>query len=410
MYESQIVFLLALIGLSGVFSGVETALMSVSMIKVKSLLKQKKRGSEALHRIKHEPHKLIITVLIGNNLVNIGAASLATVLFTNIFGSSGAGIATGVMTFFILVFGEIIPKTFCAQNAETISLIAARPVELLIKILWPLVKLFEALTKVVSRIMGSKDSNKLSIEEVKTVVSMGEKEGLIEKEAAEIMHNVLEFRDTKVNEIMTPKPQIDMVDGEKTIKDVINFVIKSPYSRFPVYQNNKNNIIGILDVDDILIYIKSKRLGAKIKRIAKETFFVPESKEINDLLYEFEGKKIPMAIVVNEYGDVTGLVTMEDILEEIVGDIFDKSKKSSKYVKKLSKNIIRINASIPIDEINKLLKLNIQPKNFSTLAGYIESKLRRIPKKGESIKFKHFKLEIDEVSEKGIKSVRIIKN
>jgi Mg2+/Co2+ transporter CorB len=329
MIEMQIGILVVLIVLSAFFSGVETALMSLTGIKVNSLLKQKKRGSEALHRLKQNPHKLIITILIGNNLVNIGAASLATVVFTDLFGSKGVGIATGIMTFLILVFGEITPKTFATQNAERVSLKVARLIELLYYIISPFVKIFELISKLMARLLGTKKEGELSEEELRIIVTMGKKEGILSKEAAEMMHNVLEFKGMKVTEIMTPKADMEMIDGRKKLQDVIDFVVKTPFSRYPVFEERNDNIVGILDVDDVLKYAKDNKLSIKVKKIMRPVYFVPESKRISALLTEFEGKHVPIAVVVNEYGNVSGLVTVEDILEEIVGDIFDKSKRRS---------------------------------------------------------------------------------
>ncbi len=407
--QIQIIILVVLIFLSALFSGIETALMSINNIKVKSLLKQEKKGSKALYRIKQNPHRLIITILIGNNLVNIGAASFATVFFTNLFGSSGIGIATGVMTFLILVFGEITPKTFATQNAERVSLIVARPVELLSMILSPIVKVFEVISKFMSKLLGSKKESELSEEELKTIVTMGAEEGILNKEAAEMMHNVLEFKGTRVVEVMTPDVDVKMVDGKKQLKDVVDFVVKTPYSRYPVYLESKDKIIGILDVDDVLKYMKNKKLNVKVKNIVREVFFVPQSKEVDDLLSEFESKKIPMAIVVDEYGDVSGLVTIEDVLEEIVGDIFDKSQRQSVLIKKVSGKLIRVDAKISVEELNKVLHLGLKTEHFDTLAGFIEHKLQKIPKKGEKIKLQNITIEIDKVTKQGIKSVRINK-
>jgi len=410
MPVTQIIILVILIIFSALFSGIETALMSLNMIKVNALVKQNKRGSKTLHRIKQSPHKLIITILIGNNLVNIGAASFATVVFTNLFGSSGIGIATGVMTFLILVFGEITPKTFATQNAERVSLVVARPVELLSILLSPLVKIFEYISRFMSKLLGSKGEEKLSEEELKTIVTMGAKEGILNREAAEMMHNVLEFKGTKVTDVMTPDVNIEMIDGKKKLKEVIDFIVKSPYSRYPVYSESKDKIIGILDVDDVLKYVKSGKLDIEVKSIIRPPFFVPESKEIDDLLTEFEGKKIPLAIVVNEYGDVSGLVTVEDILEEIVGNIFDKSKRENVYIKKINDKLIRIDARASVEEINEVLQLGLKEGRFDTMAGFIEHKLQRIPKKGEKIKLKNIIIEVDEVTKQGIKSVKIIKS
>ncbi len=407
--EMQFAILVILIMLSAFFSGIETALMTVSPIKVRSLLKQKKRGSEALDKLKKNPHRLLITILVGNNLVNIGSASLATVIFTDIFGSSGVGIATGVMTFLILVFGEISPKTYCAQNAVSISLKVARPIDVLATILSPVVKFFELISRGVSRILGTKEEKKLSEDELRTILTMGKEEGLLSKEAAEMMNNIMEFEGTKVTDIMTSKMNVEIVDGSKTIKDVMDFVVKSPFSRFPVWHRNRNKIIGILDVDDVLKYAKTGKLGKRVSTIVRKVFFVPESKEIDDLLMDFEGKDMPMAIVVDEYGHISGLVTVEDILEEIVGEIFDKSRRVSVHIKKVTDKMARVDGKASVQEINRVLHLGLDEKKFNTIAGFVEGKLQRIPKKGEKLQLKNATIEVTSVSPQGIKSVKVVR-
>lgn len=406
---NEFLILLVLILLSGFFSGVETALMSLNSAKVKALLKQEKKGAEVLFRIKENPRRLIITILIGNNLANIGGASYATYVFTNLFGSSGVGIATGVMTFLILVFGEITPKTFATQNAERISLFVARPIELLGKILFPFVKIFEYISRITAKMLGTKEEKQISEEELGTLVTMGKKEGVLTKEMAEMMHNVLRFKGKKVTEIMTPKVNMSVVDGNNALKSVVDFVVKEPYSRFPIFKDNEDKIIGILDVDDVLKYVKNQKLDVKVGELARKVLFVPEYKEIDDLLTEFEGEDLPIAIVVDEYGEVSGLVTIEDILEEIVGDIFDKSQRESVYVDRVNRKITIVDASIPFHEANRTLKLELPHGNFNTLAGFIQHKLERMPKKGEVIKLKKVTIIIEKVTRQQIKSVKIIK-
>tara|TARA_Y100000310_G_scaffold344307_1_gene456324 strand:- start:5271 stop:6503 length:1233 start_codon:yes stop_codon:yes gene_type:complete len=409
MLGTQIAILVGLIILSAFFSGIETALMSVNMIKVNSLVKQKKRGSQTLHRLKQNPHKLIITILIGNNLVNIGAASFATVVFTNLFGSSGVGIATGVMTFLILVFGEITPKTFASQNSVKISLLVARPIELLSIILTPFVWFFGLISKAISKLLGSKGEAQLSEEELETIVTMGRKEGILSHEAADMMHNVIKFEGTKVTEVMTSKDQIEMVDAKDKLRDIIDYVVKTPYSKYPIYSVNKDDIVGVLDVDDVLKYVKNKRLDTKVRYLAKKVTFVPRSKEIDDLLTELEGKNIPLAIVVDEYSKVIGLVTVEDILEEIVGDIFDKSQRKSIHIKQVSDNLIRADAKASVEEINDIMHLGLKGEHFETIAGFIEHKMQKIPKKGEQLKLKNVTIEVTKADKQGIKSVKVIK-
>ncbi|MBU0958469.1 MAG: hemolysin family protein [Nanoarchaeota archaeon] len=409
MPTTQIIVLIVLIILSAFFSGAETALMSINKLKLNALVKQKKKGAETLFRIKQDTHRLIITILIGNNLVNIGAASLATIVFTNMFGSAGIGIATGVMTFFILIFGEITPKTFASQNAVRISLAVARPVEILSYILYPFVWFFGLIARLISKIVIPRGEEKISEEELRTLVTMGRAEGILEKETAEIMHNVLEFRDTKVVEVMTPENEMETVDGSKKLKDVIDFVAKSPYSRHPVYLEDRDKIIGILDVDDVLKYAKDQKLNVKVKSIIRKPYFVPESKEIDDLLTEFESRKIPMAIVVDEYGDVEGLVTMDDILEEIVGDIFDKSKRDTKYIKKTKGEWLKVDARATLEDLNRSLKLGLKSEHYNTIGGYVEHKLQRIPRKGEKVNLKNITIEVEKVTDQKIKSLKILK-
>ena len=408
MIETQIIILIVLLIFSGIFSGIETALMSISKIKVKSLLKQKKKGAETLYRIKQNPHKLIITLLIGNNVVNISSASLATVIFTDIFGSNGIGIATGIMTFLILIFGEIVPKTIATQNAEKISLLIAKPVEILSMMIYPLVKFFEIISRFIISFFGIKKEKLLSEEELKTIVTIGLEEGILNREAAKI-HNVLKFKKTRVEEIMTLKLDIQMINGQKKLKDIMDLIVKTRFSKYPVYSKNKENIIGILDVEDVLENIKNKKLNILVKTLIKKPFFVPEFKKADSLLVDLEKKEIPLAIVVDEYGSILGLVTMEDVLEEIVGDIFDKSRRDSIYIKKINNKLIQVNSRASIEQINKILHLGIKEEHFNTLAGFIEHKLQRIPIKGEKIHLKEVTILIDKVTNKKINSVRIIK-
>lgn len=409
MLEVLVISLIILIILSAFFSGSETALMSINIAKVRSLVKQKKKGSASLFRLKQNPHKLLIIILLGNNLVNIGAASIATVVFTELFGSSGVGIATGIMTFLILVFGEITPKTFAAQNAERLSLLIARPIEILGFILSPFVKFFELISKLMSKILGSKEEKQLSEEELKTIVTMGREEGILNREAAEMMHNILEFEGTKVEEVMTPKTEVAFINSNAKLSNIIDYVTKTPFSRYPVYEKTEDKIIGILDVDDVLKYIKKKKLDVKVKSIVRDVSFVPETKEIDDLLIEFQRKEVPMAIVVDEYGDVVGLVTMEDILEEIVGDIFDKSLRREVYIKPVDEKVIRADAKITVEQIEKTFGIGLKEKHFNTIAGFIEHKLGRIPEKGEKIDLGKVRIIIEKATKQKIEKVKIIK-
>lgn len=407
---NQIIILIVLIIFSALFSGIETALMAISKVKVNSLVEQKKKGALALKRVKEKTSKMIITILIGNNVVNIAAAAFATVVFMELFGSKGVGIATGVMTFMILVFGEITPKTFAAQNAEKVSLFIAGPLEILMNILNPIVWFFERITGFVTKLSGVKNEKEVSEEELKSFLVMGRKEGVLEKDEAEMMHNILDFKDTKVVEVMTHEDEIEMIDGDKYIKDVLEFIVKSPFSKYPVYLKERDNVIGVIDVDEILRALYEKKISKKIKFLVKEILFVPESKDVDDLLGELDKRNEKVALVVNEYEDVIGLVSVEDILEEIVGDVFDKSRRRSSYLTKIGDNVFRTKAKIPLEELNKILGVKLESKTSNTLGGFIQDRLEKIPKKGEKIKFRKLIFEVEKVTNKGIELVKIRKS
>jgi CBS domain containing-hemolysin-like protein len=409
MLELQMGILVLLIILSAFFSSVETALMSVSSIKARSLVRQKKKGAETLQRIKSNPERLLITILVGNNIVNISAAALATSITTAMFGDLGVGIATGVMTMLILVFGEITPKSYAAQNAVSMSLRVARPIEIMSKILFPIVRAFEALTNVMMRLFGSKKGERLTEDELKTIVTMGAEQGVIRKKVAGMMESLIEFEKTKVNEIMTPRSDAMIIDGTRSVGEVLDFVVKTPYSRYPVYQKEEGNIIGIADVDEILAAVKSGRLKKKMVTVSKKPIFIPENKDVMSLLSEFEGKEASMAIVVDEYGHFMGLVTMDDVLEEIVGDIFDKSKKPHVYIKSIGSGEFLVDGRTPISVLEEYVDLSIEDRGFDTVAGLILKHAGRIPAKGEALKIRNVRFTIEDASPRTVKKVRIKK-
>lgn len=410
MIQILFIALLILLALSAFFSSVETALMSVSNIKVKSLVKQKKRGSEALSRIKKNPEKLLITILVGNNLVNISAAALSTVIFTELFGSIGVGIATGIMTFMILVFGEITPKAYASQNAESMSLRIARPIEILSKILRPITWLLEKITSAMMRLFGSERKENLTEEELKTMVTMGAEQGLIKKQVAEMMESLIRFEKTQADEIMTPKSDMELIDGNMTIEKALDFFVKTPFSRYPVYDKSPERIVGIADVDKVLEMIKERKLRKKVIDISKKPHFIPETKDLSSLITDFEKWEYPIAIVVDEYGHIMGLVTLDDVLEEIVGDIFDKSKRPNSYVKVVSRNELIVDGRTKIEVLDDYVDLKINDKDFDTVSGLVLKKMGKIPKAGQTVRFKRFRIKIEDATEKNIRRVRIIKD
>lgn len=397
------ILLVVLLIMSGWFSGIETALMSITPTKVKALVKQGRGGAKTLESIKQNQHHLIITILIGNNLVNIGAASLATVIFTKVFGASGVGIATGIMTFLVLVFGEITPKTIASNKAEAIGLFVAKPVSILMTILFPVVKIFELLTSAMTKIVGGRDGVLLSDEELRATVDMGTKEGLISSESAEIVGNVLDFESKTVEDVMTTEGEVVMFEDTQKVKEILPDIVSARHSRFPIYEKgDRNEIIGILDIDDVLEQIRKGKMATKVKTIKRPVQFVTEYKEVDEMLTEFHTKQEEMAVVVDEYGDVLGVVTEDDIMDEIVGDVFTKTPKAAKGDSAV------VDGKESFSNINKQFNITKdEESSYRTVSGFIQNHLRRIPKKDEVIKLKTVNIQVISATAKEIRKVRI---
>ncbi len=409
--DAEIIILIILIILSGTFSGIETAIFSLSDIKVRNLVKQGKKGAKRLKELKENPHRLLITILVGNNVVNVGASALATVIVSNALGPTAVGIslgiATGIMTFILLVFGEITPKAFAHQNAEKISLMVAKPIVILTRILSPVIWFLEKITGFIIKIMGGvPEKGLITVDELRTTISVGAEEGIIKKDEEEMIHKVFDFGSTSVEEIMIPRTDMFCLEADTKIKDVLKVMPGNRYTRIPVYKERRDNIIGILYVKDLINYI-GKKGDNPIEEIIRPVYFVPETKNLSLLLKDFRKKRIHIAIAVDESGGVEGLVTLEDILEEIVGEIYDETDAKETHIKPATNESFEIEGKTEIDEVNRILKLDIREEHFNTIAGYIIHKLGRIPEKGEKIKLGRMKIAILGADDKKISKLRI---
>jgi CBS domain containing-hemolysin-like protein len=314
---SYIIILIILIICSAFFSGSETILISLYRTGGKHLKDQK------LRRLLTDPDRLLSTLLLGNNLVNVAASAIATHLAILRFGSYGLAIATGVMTFLILTFGEILPKTVGLKSADKLALKIIKPVWYMSIVFYPVCK---ALTLFAGLFTKGKAGLQPAVteEEIKAVVEMGEESGAIESEEKEIIHRVFELGDTRVKEIMIPKQAIVAIQADEEVKDALNVATSSGYSRIPVYGNGIENIVGILYTKDLLNQINGGIKEQKIHGIMRQPYFVPESKRLDDLLQEFQRKRIQIAIVTNGNGETVGIATLEDIIEEMLGEIYDE--------------------------------------------------------------------------------------
>jgi len=405
---SDLLPLVGLIVLSGIFSGSETALVSVSQSKVDDLVSQRHKNAKLLKSLKNDPHKLLITVLIGNNIVNIGASAYAAVVFTDIFGSSGVGIATGAMTFLILIFGEITPKSIAHEYAVPFSLFIARPIYILQILLFPFVWFFGVIVRFANFIVGAKKSHTVTEGELIAMLKIGAQEGAIEKQERELIENVLEFNDTQVEDVMTPRVGIDAVDAEMTIDQAVHFAIEHSHSRLPVYDGDIDNIIGVITIKDLLqlYHVSSPKKKLKSLKLAIP-LEVPLSKQINKLFREFQRKHVHIAIVIDEYGGTAGLVTLEDLLEEIVGEIVDEFDHKERPIDVINKNTIIVDGSIEVEDVNDFFKVKFGPHDHDSVNTLITEKLQRFPREGEVVKFPRGRMLILEMENNLVRRVKI---
>lgn len=407
-----VLWLVFLIVLSAFFSGCETAFTNLSHLRIAHMIKEKRRNAELIKSLKDREHQLLITVLVGNNIVNMSAAALAAVVALEAFGNAGVGVVTAIMTFIILTFGEIIPKTLALKKASLFAQFGAWPIYVLLIVLKPLVIMFEYVTKGVGKIFGIKDIRKQKFSEplLMTAVSESEKEGSIKKIEKEIITNVFKFDKVLVKEIMIPRSEMAMISSDRSITEALNFMMDVGHSRVPVYEKKQDNIIGIAYVKDLIRALKDNNMEQKVKILMRGADFVPETKMIDTLLTEFQKKKSQIAIVVDEHGQISGLVTFEDILEEIVGEIYDESDKDKELIKKTGKKEYIVKAKTPIDIVNGRLRLGIElSEDYATIGGYVLHHLGKIPKLNEEIETKKFRMIIDNMIKHRIITLRVVK-
>lgn len=322
----KLLLLFVLLLLSGFFSGSETALVRIGKLRAKALLKRGVKGAETIDKLANEPEAVLTTVLIGNNLVNVAASAIATSIAIDFFGSYGVGIATGVMTFLILTFAEIMPKTVAVHQTEKFSIIISKPMEILSLLFKPLIKFFSIITGAFERLLGIKLHRRklMTEEEVETMLDIGEEEGAIEEDEKEMMMGVLKLDAIKVKDIMRPKEDIVCLEVNQTVNSAFELIKKSGYSRIPLFERIKDNIVGILYAKDLLIKANANEGDISLKELMKSPYFVHVTKRVDDLLKEFQRGKFHIAIVVDEKGRTKGLVSLEDLLEVIVGSIYDE--------------------------------------------------------------------------------------
>ena len=383
----QIIILLILLALSAFFSSNETALMSVNKIRLRSLADEgNKRAAMALDILENQTPKLLSAILIGNNIVNISASSLATTLAYS-FGGYMVSIVTVILTVLILIFGEITPKNYATINSEKITLRYIPVFKFLMTIMTPVIFIINLFSRGVMRLMRvdpDAASKAMTEEELRTIVDVSHEDGVIESDEKEMIYNVFDLGDATAKDIMVPRVHVTFADVESTYDELIEIFREDKFTRLPVYKDSQNNIVGIINMKDLLLYDKNEEFV--IDRFLRKPHFTYETKSISDLLVEMKDSTFNIAIVLDEYGDMAGLITLEDILEEIVGEIHDEyDEKEDELVQKISDHEYIIEGSMHLDDVNDHLNTELDSEDYDSLGGFIIEHLDRLPVAGDEV-------------------------
>jgi CBS domain containing-hemolysin-like protein len=408
----EIATLSVLIGLSGFFSGLEVALVGVRKSKVVQLFNEGKKGSKALHKLKTNPSWMMSSVNLGNNLVNVGASALATSVAIRFFGNDGLGIAVGVMTFLILVFGEITPKTYCNANSTKIALRYAPVLLMFSYVFYPVVKFFEVITKGVVKMTGSSYTPPpITEEDIKGVIDQGLEEKALEKEEMELVHGALKFDDTVIRSVMTPRVKMFSLNSKMILFEALPKINQSGHSRIPIFGETSEDIVGFIHVRDVLKELEKDNKMITLEEMARKPVFASQEKRVSSLLKEMKGRKTHMAIVIDEHGGVEGLVTLEDLLEEIVGEIEDETDLTRETgYEKIDEDTIITNGDIEIDIINEIFKTKIPDgDDYASLNGLLHERLQDIPQEGDKVEIQELRIIVEKVSKNIPQKIRIEK-
>ena len=404
---NEFLWLFILLILPGVFSGSETALVALSMARVEALLNEGRRGAQALFYLKRDPSRMLITILIGNNLVNIAASALATVIATRWFGSIGPGIAVGVLTIVILIFGEITPKSLATRYAERISLSIAPVMYGIMRLIFPLVWVFGRFTTWIHQITVVKHDPTVTESELIRMAGYGEAEGTIEQEEREIIERVFAFNDLEVRDVMTPRPQVFALEQNQTVAEVLPEAKKVLFSRIPIFDQQPDEIHKVVYLRDVLEHCAEGKTDVTLKKLAHDPFFVPQNQPIDELFAILRGKKRHLAVVVDEYGVVQGIVTLEDLLEELVGEIYEDTDEVPEGFRALSEDKISVEGTTELRVVEEYYDIDLIGKPTDTVSLWILDHTERLPAEGEKFSIEGLSVEVAKASSRRILQVII---
>lgn len=383
----QLIAIIILLCLSAFFSSSETALTTVNQIRMRTLADNgDKRAARVLH-ITGNPGKMLSAILIGNNIVNLSASSISTSLAIHLFGNTGAGIATGILTFLILIFGEVTPKTMATIKADSMSLTVAAPIGFLMKILTPVIFIINKLSLGLMFLLhvNIKDAQKkMTEEELRTIVDVSQENGVIEHEERDMIHNLFDFGDAEAKEIMVPRIDMTFVQADATYQEVLDIFRQDMFTRLPVYEDSTDNVIGIINMKDFLLQNDTPEFS--VRNLLREPYFTYEHKNTADLFLEMRKSSISLAIVLDEYGVTAGLITLEDLLEEIVGEIRDEYDADEEDdITRISDREFYVLGSANLNDVSEALSLHFTSDDYDTIGGYCLGLLDHLPEKNEII-------------------------
>ena len=409
----QMIVLIILIILSGFFSAAETALTTVSQNKLRAMLEEGGRRSKKASRIikmKEDSTKLLTTILIGNNIVNLSASALTTVFATNLFGSGWIGLATGILTFIILILGEITPKSLAVLYNVRLSMFFATPISVLMVILTPVIWILNIISRGIFFLLGidpDKNPNQMTEGELLAVVEVSSEEGVIEPEEQKMITNVVDFGDALSKDVMIPRADMVCVEINTGYDEIMHILEEEGYSRMPVYEDSKDKIIGILHIKDMVVYReKYGKESFSVDKVMRKPVFVYEYQRTAQIFADMKTSSATMCIVLDEYGITAGLITMEDLIEEIVGDIRDEYDTSEdELIKNIGENVYDIDAAVKLDDLNDAIGTDFRSDDYDSVGGFVIEQLDRLPDEGDSVVYKAATIKVSTINKNRVERV-----
>ena len=405
----QILIVIGLLALSAFFSSSETAMMAVNKIRVRNLADAGLSSAQTLMKVLDNQPKMLSAILIGNNIVNISASSLATILVTRAFGDMYVGVGTGILTLLVLIFGEITPKTSATLYSETMALRFAKPIYMIMQVLTPVIFIVDKLSQGVLRLLHvdpNKKQDAITEDELRTIVAVSHEEGVIESDEKKMIYNVFDFGDSVAKDIMVPRIDMTFIDVDATFSEVIEVFREVKYTRYPVYEETTDNVIGIINIKDLLLTENQKKFC--IRDYLREPLYTYEFKKTAELMVELRKTQNNIAIVLDEYGATAGLITLEDMLEEIVGEIRDEYDEDEEdLIRRIGPREYVVEAAMKLDDLNDQLGLDLESEDYDSIGGFIIGLLDHLPEEGEEVTHKTLRFVVDKVDRNRIDKIHL---